>query len=204
MSSKLNKSQLNTKESMLQQAETPDKMQEFGNLIFERSNEEDEEIKILQKIYNEKLKEIEQLTNEIKTKDDEISFMNNAKNKFYNLSNGKKKESDLEKNNLSEEELKEELLKLCQEYNNEVQKCTKAHENKIKIMKDKINNLKTQINAYYNKSEFISKEEHDKILEDLRKKHEAELEPFKKELNNLEKFLSENFPNNKTHSNLQS
>ena len=211
MTSKLNKLELNLKDSSNQSLDTPetskrdknkdkDKDTEFDNLIFDRSNEEDEEIKNLQKIYNDKLKEIEKLTNEIKLKDDEISLMNNAKNKF--ISSGEKKESDFEKSNLSEEELKAELLKLGQEYNDEVQKCTKLHEEKIKNMKDEINQLKTQINAYYNKNEYISKEEHDKILNELRKKHEQELEPFKKELSELEKFLADNFPNIKNNSNI--
>ena len=220
----MNKLEINIKESSLQEGKTPEISQrekdkgkdkdkdkeelnnnEFDdNLIFERSNEEDEEIKNLQKIYSDKLKEIEKLQNEIKMKDDEICIMNNAKNKFYNVSSGTggKKDSDFEKNNLSEEELKAELLKLGQEYNDEVQRCTKIHEEKIKNMKDEINQLKSQINVYYNKNEYISKEEHDKILMDLRKKHEQELEPFKKELNDLEKFLADNFPNIKNNSNI--
>jgi len=220
MNSKMNKLEINIKESSLQQPKTPETSQrekdkdkeneelnnnEFDdNLIFERSNEEDEEIKNLQKIYNDKLKEIEKLSNEIKMKDDEIVIMNNAKNKFYNVSSGTggKKDPDFEKNNLTEEELKAELLKLGQEYNDEVQRCTKMHEEKIKNMKDEINQLKSQINVYYNKNEYISKEEHDKILMDLRKKHEQELEPFKKELNDLEKFLADNFPNIKNNSNI--
>ena len=205
MSSKINKLEIEIKNSSNPSLETPDtskreinkdeaKDNEFDNSIFDRSIEEDEEIKNLQKIYNDKLKEIEKLTSEIKMKDEEISLMNNAKNKF-GLSSGDKKESDYEKSNLSEEELKAELLKLGQEYNDEVQRCTKLHEEKIKNMKEEISNLKNQINVYYNKNEYISKEEHDKILMDLRKKHEQELEPFKKELNDLEKYLADNFPN---------
>ena len=210
----MNKLEINIKDSSPQSLETPGTSKrekekeesndnEFDNLIFERSNEEDEEIKNLQRIYNEKLKEIEKLTNEIKMKDDEILIMNNAKDKFYNTKSGsEKKDSEFETNNLSEEELKAELLKLEQEYNNEIQKCTKMHEEKIKSMKDEINQLKTQITVYYNKNEYISKEEHDKILMDLRKKHEKELEPFQKELNDLEKFLADNFPNLKNSSNI--
>lgn len=110
-----------------------------------------------------------------------------------------KKENDFEKTNLSEEELKAELLKLGQEYNDEVQRCTKLHEEKIKNMKEEIEQLKSQINVYYNKDEYISKEEHQKILDELRKKHEQELEPFKKELNELENFLKSNFPNIKSN-----
>ncbi len=213
MSSKINKLELNIKDSSHQSLDTPESSKreknketsndnEFDNLIFERTNEEDEEIKNLQKIYNDKLKEIERLTNEIKIKDNEISLMNNAKNKFLSSGAGDKKESDFEKTNLSEEELKAQLLKLGQEYNDEVQRCTKLHEEKIKNMKEEINQLKNQINVYYNKNEYISKEEHDKILMDLRKKHEQELEPFKKELNELEKFLADNFPNIKNNSNI--
>ena len=209
---KMNRLEINIKDSQ-QSLETPESSKrekdkeepndnEFDNLIFERSNEEDEEIKNLQKIYNEKLKEIEKLTNEIRMKDDEILIMNNAKNKFYNSSNtADKKNIDYEKSNLSEEELKAELLKLGQEYNDEVQKCTKEHEEKIKNMKEEINQLKSQINVYYNKNEYISKEEHDKILNELKKKHEQELEPFRKELKDLEKFLADNFPNIKINSN---
>ena len=206
MSSKINKLEIDIKNSSNPSIETPEtskreinkdeaKDNELDNLIFDRTNEEDEEINNLQKIYNEKLKEIEKLTCEIKMKDEEISLMNNAKNKFGLLSGGDKKDSDYEKSNLSEEELKAELLKLGQEYNDEVQRCTKLHEEKIKNMKEEISNLKNQINVYYNKNEYISKEEHDKILMDLRKKHEQELEPFKKELSDLEKYLADNFPN---------
>ena len=208
---KMDKLEISIKDSQ-QSLETPETSKrekeksndnDFDNLIFERSSEEDEEIKNLQKIYNEKLKEIEKLTNEIRMKDDEILLMNNAKNKFHHSSNpGDKKDVDFEKSNLSEEELKAELLKLGQEYNDEVQKCTKEHEEKIKSMKDEINQLKNQINVYYNKNEYISKEEHDKILMELKKKHEQELEPFKKELKDLEKFLADNFPNVKINSNV--
>ena len=168
------------------------------SLTFERTKEEDEEIQKLEKIYQDKLKEIEHLTNEIKIKDDEIILMNNAKNKLYNIatsnSSEENKNINIGKKDISEEELKAELLKLGQEYNDEVQKCTKIHEEKIKGMKEEISQLKKQINVYYNKNEYILKEDHDKFLEELKKKHEKELEPFKKELNDLEKYISDNFP----------
>ena len=171
---------------------------ELDSLLFERTKEEDEEIQKLEKIYQEKLKEIERLTNEIKTKDDEIILMNNAKNKIYNISTSNSDENkniNIEKKEISEEELKDELLKLGQEYNEQVQKCTKIHEEKIKNMKDEINLLKNKINIYNNKNEFILKEEHEKYLDDLKKKHEQELEPLKTELKDLEKFIKDNFPN---------
>ena len=171
---------------------------ELDSLLFERTKEEDEEIQKLEKIYQEKLKEIERLTNEIKTKDDEIILMNNAKNKIYNISSSNSDENkniNIEKKEISEEELKDELLKLGQEYNEQVQKCTKIHEEKIKNMKDEINLLKNKINIYNNKNEFILKEEHEKYLGDLKKKHEQELEPLKTELKDLEKFIKDNFPN---------
>ena len=172
---------------------------ESDNLIFERTKEEDEEIQKLEKIYQDKLKEIEHLTNEIKIKDDEIILMNNAKNKIYNIGTSNSNEENnkninIGKKDLSEEELKAELLKLGEEYNDEVQKCTKIHEEKIKNMKEEISQLKKQINVYYNKNEYILKEDHDKFLEELKKRHEKELEPFKKELNDLEKYISDNFP----------
>jgi hypothetical protein len=62
-------------------------------------------------------------------------------------------------------------------------------------MKDEINLLKNKINIYNNKNEFILKEEHEKYLDDLKKKHEQELEPLKTELKDLEKFIKDNFPN---------
>ena len=215
MSSKLNKLEININ-SPLQNINQPKKPNfedpdsfskkekeksneiELDSLLFERTKEEDEEIQKLEKIYQEKLKEIERLTNEIKTKDDEIILMNNAKNKIYNINSTNSDENkniNIEKREISEEELKEELLKLGQEYNEQVQKCTKIHEDKIKSMKDEINLLKNKINTYNNKSEYILKEEHDKFLDDLKKKHEQELEPLKNELKDLEKFIKDNFPN---------
>ena len=215
MSSKLNKLEININ-SPLQNINQPKKPNfddpdslskkekeksneiELDSLLFERTKEEDEEIQKLEKIYQEKLKEIERLTNEIKTKDDEIILMNNAKNKIYNISSSNSDENkniNLEKKEISEEELKDELLKLGQEYNEQVQKCTKIHEEKIKNMKDEINLLKNKINIYNNKNEFILKEEHEKYLDDLKKKHEQELEPLKTELKDLEKFIKDNFPN---------
>ena len=215
MSSKLNKLEINIG-SQIQNLNKPKKPnfddpelslgkekeklneKESESLIFERTKEEDEEIQKLEKIYQDKLKEIEHLTNEIKIKDDEIILMNNAKNKLYNIatsnSSEENKNINIGKKDISEEELKAELLKLGQEYNDEVQKCTKIHEEKIKSMKEEINQLKKQINVYYNKNEYILKEDHDKFLEELKKKHEKELEPFKKELNDLEKYISDNFP----------
>ena len=208
MASKLNKLELNIKDLDDQSMDTPESISKYNkekkreiikeesdNLIFDRTIEEDEEIKNLQKIYNDKLKEIEKLTTEIKSKDDEITLMNNAKNKFYNMSSGKNDNSNFDKTNLSEEELKAELLKLGQDYNDEVQRCSKIHEEKMKKMQDEINQLKGQINVYFNKDEYISKEEHDRILNELKKKHEKELEPFEKELKELEKYISDNFPN---------
>ena len=215
MSSKLNKLEINinspsqnTNQPKKPNFDDPDSLSkkekeksneiELDSLLFERTKEEDEEIQKLEKIYQEKLKEIERLTNEIKTKDDEIILMNNAKNKIYNISSSNSDENkniNIEKKEISEEELKDELLKLGQEYNEQVQKCTKIHEEKIKNMKDEINLLKNKINIYNNKNEFILKEEHDKYLDDLKKKHEQELEPLKTELKDLEKFIKDNFPN---------
>ena len=178
---------------------------ELDSLSFERTKEEDDEIRKLEKIYEDKLKEIEHLTHEIKLKDDEIILMNNAKNKIYNIgssnSGEENKNINISKKDISEEELKMELLKLGQEYNDEVQKCTKIHEDKIKNMKEEISQLKNQINVYYNKNEYILKEDHEKFLEELKKKHEQELEPFKKELKELEKFISDNYPNIKLGTN---
>ena len=65
-----------------------------------------------------------------------------------------------------------ELLKLGQEYNDVVQKCTKIYEDKIKKMKEEISQLKNQINVYYNKNEYILKKDHEKFLEELKKMNE--------------------------------
>ena len=86
MSSKLNKLEINIT-SQMQSINKPKKPnfddpelslkekeklndKESESLIFERTKEEDEEIQKLEKIYQDKLKEIEHLTNEIKIKDD--------------------------------------------------------------------------------------------------------------------------------------
>ena len=208
MSSKINKLEINTNQPKKPNFEDPEPASikekeksneiELDSLLFERTKEEDEEIQKLEKIYQEKLKEIEHLTNEIKIKDDEIILMNNAKNKIYNINSQNSEENkniNAVKKDVSEEELKAELLKLGKEYNDEVQKCTKIHEEKIKNMNEEIGKLKNQINLYYNKNEYILKEDHDKFLEELKKKHEQELEPLKKELNDLEKYITENYPN---------
>ena len=208
MSSKINKLEINTNQPKKPNFEDPEPASikekeksneiELDSLLFERTKEEYEEIQKLEKIYQEKLKEIEHLTNEIKIKDDEIILMNNAKNKIYNINSQNSEENkniNAVKKDVSEEELKAELLKLGKEYNDEVQKCTKIHEEKIKNMNEEIGKLKNQINLYYNKNEYILKEDHDKFLEELKKKHEQELEPLKKELNDLEKYITENFPN---------
>lgn len=189
----------------IKETSSPKNDLELDNILFERTKEEDDEIKNLEKIYQEKLKEIEKLTNEIKIKDDEIILMNDAKNKLYNIdssSNSKeeKKNINIEKKDLTEEELNNELIKIGKEYNEEVHKCTQMHEEKMKNMKQEISQLKDQLKKYYNKNEFISKEEHEQILQELKKKHELELEPFKKELNDLEKYIADNFPNIKINA----
>ena len=62
--------------------------------------------------------------------------MNNTKNKIYNIgsanSGEENKNINIGKKDISEEELKMELLKLGQEYNDVVQKYTKIYEDKIK------------------------------------------------------------------------
>ena len=210
MSKKINKFCLDIrdKDSINQSVDSPetseikkDKSQEdnndadFDNLPLDRNQEEDAEIKQLQKTYKEKLKEIENLTNEIKLKDEEISSMNKKKNKLYNYDNNNENSNeDLNKNDLTEEELKNELFKLGKQYNDEVQRCTKLHDEKIKNMKEEIAQLKKQISNYNNKDEYISKEEHDRILNELKQKHEQELEPFRKELSEFQKFIDDNFP----------
>ena len=220
MSSKLNKLELNInsfsksnqpkkpnfddpqKISPKEKEESPDI--ELDNILFERTKEEDEEIKNLEKIYQSKLKEIEKLTNEIKLKDDEILLMNDAKNKLFNIESPnpgeEKKNINVEKKDLTEEELNSELIKIGKEYNEEVHKCTQIHEEKMKNLKEEISRLKEQVKVYYNKNEFISKEESDKYLDELKKKHELELAPLKKELNDLEKYIADNFPNIKNNA----
>ena len=73
---------------------------ELDSLSFERTKEEDDEIRKLEKIYEDKLKEIEHLTHEIKLKDDEIILMNNAKNKIYNIGSSNSGEENIDINNI--------------------------------------------------------------------------------------------------------
>ena len=70
----------------------------------------------------------------------------------------------------------------------------------MKNLKEEISRLKEQVKVYYNKNEFISKEESDKYLDELKKKHELELAPLKKELSDLEKYIADNFPNIKNNA----
>ena len=91
-------------------------------------------------------------------------------------------------------------MTIGKEYNEEVHKCTQIHEEKMKNLKEEISRLKEQVKVYYNKNEFISKEESDKYLDELKKKHELELAPLKKELSDLEKYIADNFPNIKNNA----
>ena len=65
----------------------------------------------------------------------------------------------------------------------------------MKHLRNEIQSIKSQIDIYSDSNKYISKEEHEKILNDLKKKHKEELEPFEKEISELEKFIVENYPN---------
>ena len=110
---------------------------ELDSVLFERTKEEDEEIQKLEKIYQDKLKEIEHLTNEIKIKDDEIILMNNAKNKIYNISalnsNEENKNINISKKDISEEELKAELLNWDKNTMMKFKNVQKSTKKKLKI-----------------------------------------------------------------------
>ena len=162
------------------------------------SNEYQNDINELKKIYESKLKEIDSLYKEILLKDEQINQLNNN-NYFSNDFNKEKVNPEIEEifqiDKENNEQLKSELLKLKDEYNQQIQSISNEHDLKIKKLRNEIQSLKEQIDVYSDKEKYITKEEHEQILNELKKKHKKELEPFENEIKELEKFISENYPN---------
>ena len=162
------------------------------------SNEYQNDINELKKIYESKLKEIDSLYKEILLKDEQINQLNNN-NYFSNDFNKEKANPEIEEifqiDKENNEQLKSELLKLKDEYNQQIQSISNEHDLKIKKLRNEIQSLKEQIDVYSDKEKYITKEEHEQILIELKKKHKKELEPFENEIKELEKFISENYPN---------
>ena len=162
------------------------------------SNEYQNDINELKKIYESKLKEIDSLYKEILLKDEQINQLNNN-NYFSNDFNKEKVNPEIEEifqiDKENNEQLKSELLKLKDEYNQQIQSISNEHDLKIKKLRNEIQSLKEQIDVYSDKEKYITKEKHEQILIELKKKHKKELEPFENEIKELEKFISENYPN---------
>jgi hypothetical protein len=161
-------------------------------------NDYQNDIHELKKIYENKLKEIDCLYKEILLKDEQINQLNNN-NYFSNDFNKEKVNPEIEEifqiDKENNEQLKSELLKLKDEYNQQIQSISNENDLKIKKLRNEIQSLKEQIDVYSDKEKYISKEEHEQILSELKKKHKKELEPFENEIKELEKFISENYPN---------
>ena len=159
------------------------------------------DITTLKQIYNSKLKEIDTLYQEILAKDDKIAHLTTTTHDTYkskplpNLppKRSNKKINDIEKDN--NEQLKQSLHKLKDEFNDQIQSINIDHDKKVKQLKNEIHTLKQQLDIYQDKTKYISKEEHEMILSELKLKHKKELEPFEKEISELEKFLTDNYPN---------
>jgi hypothetical protein len=158
------------------------------------------DITTLKQIYNSKLKEIDTLYQEILAKDDKIAHLTTTTHDTYkskplpNLPPKRsKKINDIEKDN--NEQLKQSLNKLKDEFNEQIQSINIDHDKKVKQLKNEIHTLKQQLDIYQDKTKYISKEEHELILSELKLKHKKELEPFEKEISELEKFLTDNYPN---------
>ena len=150
------------------------------NIIIGETNDNQNDINKLKKIYENKLKEIDNLYKEIISKDEQINLLNNNistrefnKEKF-NFEN--EEFSQIEKEN--NEQLKNELLKLKDDYNEQIQSISNEHDLKINNLKTEIQNLKEQIDIYNDKEKYITKEEHEQILNELKKKHKKELKTF--------------------------
>ena len=174
----------------------------IDNLYICDSNDSQSELSKLKQTYQNKLKEIDSLYKEILAKDEIISQLNQRNSSSNKTSNSNyppkrnsqnKKISEIERE--SNEQLKSDLAKLKDEYNEQIQSITNEHDQKVKHLRNEIQSIKSQIDIYSDSNKYISKEEHEKILNDLKKKHKEELEPFEKEITELEKFIVENYPN---------
>lgn len=157
------------------------------------------DLSTLKQIYNSKLKEIDCLYQEILAKDDKIAHLSTAHDTYKakplpNLPPKRnKKVNDIDRD--SNEQLKQSLAKLKDEFNEQIQCINTEHDKKVKHLKNDIHALKQQLDVYQDKTKYISKEEHELILSELKLKHKKELEPFEKEIAELEKFLADNYPN---------
>lgn len=174
----------------------------IDNLYICDSNDSQSELNKLKQTYQNKLKEIDSLYKEILAKDEIISQLNQRNSSSNKTSNSNyppkrnsqnKKISEIERE--SNEQLKSDLAKLKDEYNEQIQSISNEHDQKVKHLRNEIQSIKNQIDIYSDSNKYISKEEHEKILNDLKKKHKEELEPFEKEISELEKFIVENYPN---------
>ena len=174
----------------------------IDNLYICDSKDSQSELNKLKQTYQTKLKEIDSLYKEILAKDEIISQLNQRNSSSNKTSNSNyppkrnsqnKKISEIERE--SNEQLKSDLAKLKDEYNEQIQSISNEHDQKVKHLRNEIQSIKSQIDIYSDSNKYISKEEHEKILNDLKKKHKEELEPFEKEISELEKFIVENYPN---------
>lgn len=167
-------------------------MQESNPLTTEELDmyDPDEQIEVirLKKIYNEKQKEIHNIKREIFEKDEEIALLLKLSNINHNIC---PLTNDTD-NNYTIGDLKKELEKLNISYNEEVKNISNEHEQNLNKLKNEINFYKEQINYHQNLNEFISKETHEKYINELRLKHNAELQPFKNELDEISEFLKDN------------
>lgn len=153
------------------------------------------EIQEMKEQYQLKLMEIDALNKEIIQRDKESPIYNQSiihqLNK--NLSTEKKqlkKKSERELNS----KLRKEIDRLQDEYQLSVRLLLSEHEIKVKLIKEEINRLRKEINAYNDKEKYISKEEHERIIFELKQKHQKELEPFEIEIAELEQYLSDTYP----------
>ena len=109
------------------------------------SNDYQNDIHELKKIYENKLKEIDCLYKEILLKDEQINQLNNN-NYFSNDFNKEKINPDIEEifqiDKENNEQLKSELLKLKDEYNQQIQSISNEHDLKIKKLRNEIQSLK--------------------------------------------------------------
>ena len=163
------------------------------------------DISTLKQIYNSKLREIDALYQEILAKDDKIAHLSTIHDTYKskplpNLPPKRtKKINDIEKD--SNDQLKQSLNKLKDEFNEQIQSINVDHDKKVKQLKNEIHILKQQLDIYQDKTKYISKDEHELMLSELKLKHKKELEPFEREISELEKFLTDNYPNVIVNSN---
>lgn len=158
------------------------------------------EIQEMKELYRLKLIEVDALNKEIIKIDEDLS--NNNKNENNHLIiphidkgiHTEKKRLKKESEKESDAILRNELNKLQDEYLKDVELLLNEHEVKVDLIKKDIAQSKNELESYYDRNKYINKEAHERILFELMQNQQKELDPFEKEIAELEQYLSDTYP----------